>query len=174
MKKFTYPILAAAVLFFSAFTAYHSVQWEISPDHSVSFESEDPSGIFKEMTGTIEFVPAHIEAAKFDVTIPVNSINTGNGMQNKHAISAKWFDAVQFPDIRFSSTKVERSGAGYQMNGSLTIHGVSKKISFPFTFNNNVFAAQFDVNRNDFNIGEPGGKASEVMKMNISVPVTTK
>ena len=126
------------------------------------------------MSGTIEFVPAHLEEAKFDITIPVLSINTGNGMQNKHAVSPKWFNATEFPNIRFTSTNVEKSSTGYQMNGNLTMHGVSKKISFPFTFDGKVFSAQFEVNRNDFNIGTPGGKASEVMKMTIAVPVTAK
>jgi polyisoprenoid-binding protein YceI len=105
----------------------------------------------------------------------VASINTGNGLQNKHAKSDEWFDAAKYPTIHFVSTKVAKTGAGYQVTGNLQIHGVTKPVTIPFTFKRTgagaTFAGTFTVNRSDYGIGKPGGEVPEPVKLDISVPV---
>jgi len=41
----------------------------------------DAEGIFKTMSGDIQFDENNLDASKFSI-----SINTGNGMKNKHAV----------------------------------------------------------------------------------------
>ncbi len=46
------------------------------------------------------------------------------------------FDSAKFPNATFKSTSVERTGpASGKMTGDLTIHGVSKPVTFDVTFN---------------------------------------
>jgi len=115
------------------------------------------------------------QSASFDLTIDVASINTGNGLMNTHAKSAEWFDAAKYPVIRFTSKKIVKSGAGYQVTGDLEVHGVKKEMTLPFTFQNKgataTFNGSFIVNRNDFHIGKPGGDVDENIKLEVSVPV---
>ncbi|GGG15899.1 polyisoprenoid-binding protein [Rhodococcoides trifolii] len=40
----------------------------------------------------------------------------------------KTFDADRFPEIKFRSDDVTESGSGYTLNGSLEIHGKTKKV----------------------------------------------
>jgi len=52
------------------------------------------------------------------------------------------------------------------------MHGVEKEVTIPFTFDNNVFAGSFEINRLDYNINtaEPEhGNAK--FKVSVSVPV---
>jgi polyisoprenoid-binding protein YceI len=176
MNKFFYPVAAVLILAGSAFTFLAAPGWQIAEGYSISFSSDDAGGIFKDFKGSILFDEQNPGAGKFDVVIDVASINTGNGLQNKHAKSDEWFDAAKYPQIRFASKSIVRAASGYQLTGDLDMHGVKKSISFPFTFKKTatggIFAGSFPVNRNDFNIGKPGGDVGEQIKLDISVPVT--
>ena len=152
--------------------------WAIADKYSIVFTTSGVSGIFKNFNGNIIFDEQNIAASKFDVTVDVNSLNTGNGMQNKHAKSSEWFDAAKYPAIRFVSKKFTKAGAGYIVTGDLQMHGATKEVNIPFAFKRNGNAAKFEgnfnVNRNDFGIGKPGGEVGDVIKLTASVPVVKK
>jgi polyisoprenoid-binding protein YceI len=173
MKRSIYPIAAIAIIIGSAFTFIKSQDWKISDDYSVKFTSDDPSGVFKGLKGTISFDEKDLPASKFDVSIDVSTINTGNGMKNTHAKSEKWLDAEKYPEIKFTSSEITSTGSGYQAKGILEFHGVKKEITIPFTFQNNIFSSGFEINRLDYNINtsEPAHGAA-VLKVDITVPVS--
>jgi polyisoprenoid-binding protein YceI len=175
MKKLIFSM--ATLLVLTAVFAFSVAQkWAIADKYSIKFSSSDVSGIFKTFTGSIDFDEQNPAASKFDVSIDVNSINTGNGLQNKHAKGAEWFDAAKFPAIRYTSTRIVKAGAGYQVTGNLQIKGVSKEYTIPFTFKKAgagaTFNGSFTVNRSDFKIGKPGGDVAEQIKIDVAVPVT--
>lgn len=175
MAKVNFLGMVAAIIFLSAFTFSNSMTWKIAEGHSIKFSSKDPSGVFTKLTGDIEFDEENLSASKFDVQIDVSSINTGNGMKNRHAKGEKWFDAEQFPTINFTSEKFSESATGYEVTGTLEMHGIQKEFTMPFTFQDNVFESSFTVNRTDFNIGSTKGMAKKVpveIKLDIAVPVT--
>lgn len=173
MKKFIYPVAAFLLIFGSAFTAFKTQDWKIADGYSVKFDGGDPSGEFSGLKGTISFDPADLAGSKFDATIDVATINTGNGMKNTHAKSAKWFDVEKYPTIQFTSSAITKTATGYEAKGTLNMHGVQKEVSIPFTFDANVFKASFSVNRLDYNVNtaEPT-HGSSTFKVDISVPVT--
>lgn len=173
MKKFIYPFAAVALLAASAFTVIKSQDWKISDNYSIKFDGGDPSGEFKGLKGTVSFDPNNLASSKFDATIDVASINTGNGMKNTHAKSDKWFDAEKYPSIKFTSTSITKTANGYAATGTLDMHGVQKPVTIPFTFDNNEFKGSFEVNRMDFNVNtaEPN-HGSQKFKVDIDVPVT--
>ena len=92
MKKLFYPFAAIAIVLVSAFTVIRSQDWKIADNYSVKFEGGDPSGEFGGLKGAISFDPNDLASSRFDATIDVATINTGNGMKNTHAKSDKWFD----------------------------------------------------------------------------------
>ena len=173
MKKHFYALAAIVVLFASAFTAFQSMDWKISDNYSVKFDGGDPSGEFKGLKGTISFDPGNLKDSKFEVSIDVASINTGNGMKNTHAKSAMWLDAEKFPLISFTSKEITKGTSGYVAKGTLDMHGVQKEITLPFTFDGNVFTGSISINRMDYNINtaEPN-HGGQVMKVDINVPVS--
>lgn len=175
MTKVKFIVMFALIIMLSAFTINNSISWKIDDGYTIAFTSKDPTGIFTKMSGEIEFDEDNLSASKFDVVVDVSSINTGNGMQNKHAVSAKWFDADKFPTINFKSKSFTKSKDGYSVFGTLDMHGVQKDFSMPFTFEDNVFTSSFTVNRLDFNIGTTTGSGKKVpadLKIDISVPVS--
>lgn len=172
MKKLFYPVAAVVIMLASAFTIIKSQDWKIADNYSVKFDGGDPSGEFGGLKGTISFDPANLASSKFDASIDVSTINTGNGMKNTHAKSEKWFDAEKYPTIRFSSSAITNATVGYEAKGILEMHGVKKEITIPFTFENSVFKGSFQVNRLDYNVNtaEPDHGAA-TFKVDLSVPV---
>ena len=150
MKKMIYPVAALLIIAASAFTIYQAQGWKIGENYSVKFTSADPSGVFTGLKGTINFDEKNLAASKFDVSIDVASINTGNGTQNGHA----------------------KTATGYEAKGTLEMHGVQKEAVIPFTFADNTFTGSFDVNREDFNLNPSNGRAGKVIKVELVVPVT--
>jgi polyisoprenoid-binding protein YceI len=173
MKKLILPLAAVILTVGSAFTVLNTQDWKIADNYSVKFDGGDPSGQFGGLKGIISFDPNDLTNSKFDATIDIATINTGNGMKNTHAKSEKWFDAEKYPTIQFSSSAITKAGTGYEAKGILNMHGVQKEIVIPFTFDDNIFKGTITVNRLDYNINtaEPAHGAS-TFKVDISVPVT--
>jgi polyisoprenoid-binding protein YceI len=150
--------------------------WAIAPGYSVKWSTTgEEAGIFKGLKGTIHFDEANLATASFKVSIDVATINTGNGLMNTHAKSAEWLDASKYPQITFTSTKVNKVGAGYVAIGTLTMHGVTKPQALPFTFQHTatggLFHATTTVNRLDYGVGK-AGDLDEKISIDLTVPVT--
>lgn len=176
MNKLFHPVTAVLILAASAFTFLAAPGWQIADGYSITFSSADADGLFKDFKGSLLFDEQNPGAGKFDVVIDAASINTGNGLQNKHAKSDEWFDVAKYPQIHYVSRSITKTAGGYLVTGDLDMHGVKRSILIPFTFSKTsqgaAFAGSFTVNRNDFKIGKPGGDVGEQIKIDISVPVT--
>lgn len=93
-------------------------------------------GDFTGVTGTLSLDPKAVAKAKVDIAIPVASVTTTNATLDGELKSAQWFDAEQFPTIRFVSTQVVPTGARTALiKGNLTFHGVTKPAILKASFN---------------------------------------
>lgn len=140
--------------------------YTIDPSHtSIGFQARhamvtNVRGSFKEFEGT-----AHVDANKpsnssVELTIAVNSVDTGSADRDGHLASADFFDIEKFPTITFKSTKVERDGDDWAVTGDLTIKGVTRTVVF-------------DLDLEVVSAGELRGTASTVVKLtdfDIAVP----
>jgi polyisoprenoid-binding protein YceI len=93
-------------------------------------------GDFTDVAGTLQLDPAHVEASKLDITIPVASVSTTNTKLDGELKSDQWLGAGQYPTIRFVSTKVIRTGPSRAtISGNLTFHGVTRPVTLAASFN---------------------------------------
>lgn len=126
-------------------------------------------GTLRGLKGTILFNPSSLANASFNVSVDVNTINTGVDMRDNHLKREEYFYTEKYPNISFTSTAVKANSDGYIVTGELTIKGISKNISFPFTAvtqnGGMVFTGNFSIDRKDFDIG--GGSA--VLSNNVDV-----
>ena len=127
------------------------------------------NGTLNGLKGVINFNPSNLSSASFNVSIDVNTINTGVGMRDNHLKGEDYFNAEKYSTINFVSTGVKTQNGGYIISGQLTIKGISKFISFPFTAvqqnDGMLFTGDFNINRKDFNVGG----SSAVLSNNVDV-----
>jgi polyisoprenoid-binding protein YceI len=90
-------------------------------------------GRFNDFSGRFSVDAVNPATGSFELTIKVESVDTNNKKRDDHLRSPDFFNVKQFPLITFKSTAVKPIKNGYQVTGNLTIHGVTKSISFPLT-----------------------------------------
>jgi len=117
------------------------------------------TGSFSGLAGQIQFDPANLASSNFEATIDVSTINTGIDMRDEHLRKEEYFDAKNYPKIKFVSTKVTPSNRSETLYiyGNLTIKNITKEISFPFKSTAQdggyLFSGEFKINRRDFKVG---------------------
>ncbi|WP_417942210.1 YceI family protein [Flavobacterium sp. RS13.1] len=177
IKKTNTILFIGLLLILSSFTSYIINRWNIEDGFRIHFSGNSVEGIFEKFKGEIIFNENALEVSNFSLIIEVESIATGNWLKNRHAKNDKWLDADKYPNITFKSTKFLKTAAGFAVKGILTIHGIQKEITIPFTFSNQIFKGNFSVNRMDYKIGNMEGmskKVSNEIRIDFSVPVTRK
>jgi len=108
-----------------------------------------------------------------------SSVSTREPKRDEHLKSPDFFDVAKYPTLSFKSTSVTPSaGGGWKLNGDLTIHGVTKQVSFdvqplsaetktPFGTTIVGTSATGKINRNDF--GVTGGKAGMLLGNDVTI-----
>ena len=174
MKKIT--LLIASLFTLATIFSFTVEPMKLAGSHNISFSTFGVSGTFKTFKGSIAFDPNDLAGSNFDVLIDVNSIKTSFSLQDKHAKGEDWFNTAKYPNIHFVSKRIVKAGAAYQAIGDLQVHGITKEVALPFNYKTNgktgTFTGSFEINRNDFKVGEPGGMVGEVIKVNVAVPVS--
>ncbi len=91
-------------------------------------------GRFTKFQGNVEIDEATPANSKVDVSIQTASITTGDDGRDGHLRGGDFFDAEKYPTISFSSKTIEAlGGEKYRVTGDLTMHGVTRPISFDIT-----------------------------------------
>ncbi len=114
-------------------------------------------GNFTGMQGDFNFNKSDLIAANFDICVDAKSVDTENEKRDTHLRSADFFAVETYPTICYKSDAVAKTKTGYSTTGALTIHGVTKTVTIPFTFKNNTFQGELEINRLDYKIGEDYG-----------------
>jgi polyisoprenoid-binding protein YceI len=165
MKKSLIAFGFAIFLAATAVTA-QSTTWQLDPAHSNAQFSVRHLGIsnvqgeFTKVTGTVELDDQDISKSTVNATIDVNSLDTRVQHRDDDLKSDHFFDVAKFPTITFQSTKIWKTGEGTaKMTGNLTLHGVTKEVTFDVTGPTKVIqvmgtrrgaSATTKINRQDF------------------------
>jgi polyisoprenoid-binding protein YceI len=122
-------------------------------------------GSFDAFSGTVSLVDGTPERGSVKVAIDTGSVNVLPAMLQKHLKSADFFDVDKYPTAMFVSTGVSKGGergATHTVTGNLTLHGVTKGITFPATIQVSGDTvdvnAEFAIDRRDFGLVYPGKK----------------
>lgn len=166
--------------------------WTIDPSHSeVQFKIKHlvistVTGQFNEFNGTLEQNGEGFEGAKARFEAKIDSISTNNADRDGHLKSPDFFDAANFPVLKFESTKFENKGGDkYAITGHFTIKDVTKEITLDAEYGGSMvdfygnekagFEITGKINRKDFGLNwsavtEAGGiVVSDEVKLNLNV-----
>jgi len=132
MKKTLIALLASAATSASAFAAE---TYTADPTHTYpSFEISHlgfstTRGAFHKVAGKVVLDPA-ARSGRIDITIDASSINTGLGKRDDHLRGPDFFNAEQFPNITFTSSKLKFNGDKLvAADGELTMLGVTRPVT---------------------------------------------
>ena len=138
-------------------------------------------GGFKQFSGAIDLVNNKVEESSVYVDIDATSVFTDADKLTEHLKSGDFFEVEKFPKASFRSTKIEADttkGAGnYLVTGDLTLHGVTKSVSFPAEIKISAedvsVSSEFAINRKDFGIVY-AGKADDLIRDDVVIRLDLK
>lgn len=114
--------------------------WNIDPTHSeIQFKVKHlvistVTGYFRSFNGTLQTKGEDFEGANISFEADINSIDTNNGDRDTHLKSDDFFNAEQFPKLKFDSTSFKNTGGdNYELTGNMTIRDVTKEITLNVT-----------------------------------------
>lgn len=117
-------------------------------------------GEFKEYEGQFEFDSQRPEESSVNITLYPKGIETDSTGLNEHLQKADFFNTEKFPEIKFISKKIEKTGDNNgKLTGDLTMLGVTKPVTFDVIFNKEGeffnshragFTARASLKRSDF------------------------
>ena len=119
-------------------------------------------GQFTRWSGSIQVPDTDFSRASVDVVIDASSIDTGVADRDAHLKSPDFFDVAEFPELRFTTDRVEAAGQQLRLIGQLTIKGVSREVALevethgrardPWGNERAAFTAKTSVDRKDFGL----------------------
>lgn len=134
------------------------------------------AGGFKAFKGTISVADGKIVSPS-EIEIDMESTWSDSGKLTGHLKNADFFDVPSFPTSKFVLTSIESTDGGYTVSGDLTLHGVTKGVSFPAEVNVSdsqvALKAEFFIIRSDFDIVYKG-KADDLIRDEVVIRLDVK
>jgi polyisoprenoid-binding protein YceI len=142
--------------------------WPLDANHSaVSFKVRhlglsNVRGRFNRFDATLT-VGENLESTNVEATIEIDSVDTNQPDRDTHLRSTDFFSADEHPVIGFRSTAVRAKGDDFEVDGTLTINGVTQPVTLDVEFTgvevfpgdgstHAGFSATTDITRDDFGI----------------------
>jgi polyisoprenoid-binding protein YceI len=174
---------AAAALFFLA-APTQAATWNVDHGKSrlgftVQWSGEALIATFKSWKADISFDPADLGHARAVVTVDLASETSGSPDNDDGLQGPEGFSTGQFPVAKFETTGfTAKGGNAYVATGRLTLHGVTRPVTLPFTLTiaGNVahMVGRAVVLRTDFGLGtgEWAGPTPVAHEVAITVDLT--
>lgn len=136
-------------------------------------------GSFGDFSGQVDYAGTP-EQSRVNITMKTDSLTTDTPDLTKHLKTADFFDVAKFPEATFVSTSIKaggEKGASHTVTGNLTLHGVTKAVTFPATISVTPDVATvdstFSINRKDFGINY-AGQADNLIRDDVVLKLTIK
>jgi polyisoprenoid-binding protein YceI len=160
-------LVAVSLFVFAVALASFGQEYKIDPAHSsATFKVKHllvstVPGRFSDLDGTIVYDEKDPSKSKVEAVIKTATVNTDNSSRDAD-LKDNYFEIAKYPEMKFTSTKVEKKGDQWVATGPLTIKDVTKTVEIPFEvvkadtkFGPALGAsATFKVNRNDYHVAK--------------------
>lgn len=157
-----------------------ATKWTVLPGGRLGFaltvSGQQVSGRFARWDATIDLDPDAPEGGSIRATIDLASVASGDGERDSMLASSDFFAIAAHPRATFASRDIRRLGGNrYQARGTLTIKGVSKPLTLPFTLAASGDTAKVSgsaaLDRRSFNVGEGQFSGTEQIGGDVTVPL---
>lgn len=115
--------------------------WDIDPSHTrIGFATRHAMvtrvrGAFNDVTGQIEINLEDPSLSRAELTVQMTSVDTRSQQRDDHLRSADFFDTETYPEMAFSSTRIEEVDEdSFIVTGDLTIKDRTRSIGIPLRF----------------------------------------
>ena len=143
-------------------------------------------GRFDRFDASLDFDASAPENAVVDAAIDMTSLDVANPDFAATLTGPSWFDAAKFPEARFTTTRIEKTGETTgRMTGDLTLHGVTEPVTLDVVFNGGAndilrggyvvgFSAKGVISRGEFGVDKFDGIVGDDVEIEIEAEFVKK
>jgi len=104
----------------------HAVKEETSVTYKLVHPLHEIEATSKDVEFQAELDTAKREIKSVSAVVDVMSFDSGNSNRDSHAMEV--VDAIDFPEVKFTSTSITQLADTLTVSGKLTFHGVTKEV----------------------------------------------
>ncbi len=146
--------------------SFAQTKWALDKSHTnIKFTVthmmiSEVDGEFREFDATVTSTKDNFDGSEVEFIAKTASIDTGNERRDNHLKSDDFFNAEQFPELKFKG-KIQKEGEKYYLVGDFTIRDVMKPVKFDVKYNGTInggrgkkagFKVMGTINRFDYNL----------------------
>lgn len=155
--------------------------WTMQPASTLSFTGTETgasfTGHFSAWTAAISYDPTKPQAAKVHIVINTGSAASGDTQRDEAMPDPDWFSSVAFPQAVFDATGFTPLGGDkFSTTGTLSIRGVAKKVTLPFTLDvaggTATATGALNLTRTDFGVGQGQWASGDYVGLGVTVNFT--
>ncbi len=136
-------------------------------------------GRFNGIQGRFSWDAAEPQQASIEVEIDTASIDSNHATRDRHLRGEKYLHSADYPKATFKSLSYKGDESAGELEGELTLHGISKRIRFrverlgegpdPWLGYRVGFIGHTSIDRRDFGISEDIGPASFQVELTLAI-----
>ncbi|MBF0369704.1 MAG: YceI family protein [Magnetococcales bacterium] len=133
-------------------------------------------GRFNDLSGHFEL---GVKNPSIQVTVKTASVDSNHAERDKHLRGDDFLDVKNHPEASFASTHIAETATGAQVQGNLTLHGVTKAVSFdavkigegkdPWGGYRAGYKGDLVIKRSDYGISYNLGPAAQSMTLHLFI-----
>ncbi len=159
----------------------NAAQYTLDPAHTfITFRVKHLGlswlhGRFNDVNGSFDYDANNEASSNIIINVNTASVDSNHAERDKHLRSDDFLDVSKYPTASFKSSSFD----GKNLNGELTLHGVTKPISIeisklgegkdPWGGYRAGFVGTYNLKRSDFGISYDLGPAAEVVEMQFNL-----
>jgi polyisoprenoid-binding protein YceI len=153
--------------------AHASAAFSVTGERAVSFKAVGPGGL--SIVGNGNDVGVKDQGERVDIVVGLSSLKTGIALRDKH-MRERYLETPKYPNaiLEVARSKVVLPTKGADLDGKLTLHGVTKPVRVHYEATGTGAKAQVTgslrINMNDFGIAVPSYLGVTV-KPNVDISV---
>jgi polyisoprenoid-binding protein YceI len=173
--------LLFAALFVLGISSANAAPWKMDTAKSqLGFSGTQTGAAFKghftRFSAQIEFDPDHPQTSRIAVTIDPASAVTGDSQRDTSLPGKDWFDTAHFPQAKFVTSGIRKTGTNaYAAAGILTLRGIAKPVTLPFTLTIDGATAhakgRLNLVRTAFGVGQGTWASGQWVALDVGVDV---
>lgn len=134
------------------------------------FLDDDVNGSMGDFDFTGKIDLGDLSNSIFSGSVVTKTLDTNNWLRSRHLRARKFFNASEFPKLKFKSNSVSGSSKEFRVIGELEIKGISRTLVWSFKNSDGILRGTAKLNTQDYDISIHERKDRNDVEVTITLP----